>query len=64
MLEKTEYIIALEHASLKKFIRDKIIESLHQLDYKDRLLVFDDIKERFCIWCGRADPRCPCMNDD
>lgn len=45
-----------------------ILEMLETLDWQERELLFDKLKEVYCIHCGVKQPekgqRCQCWNDE
>lgn len=44
----------------------KLIEELNELTDQQRIELFELLRDRFCIYCGRQmiTNRCQCWNDD
>lgn len=45
-------------------ITKQVIKWLKDLGEDGRMDVFDKIARHFCMYCGRDDPDCQCMNDE
>lgn len=47
-------------------IKKRILGLLNhpELVDNDREILFDAIKEKYCIHCGKEDPACQCWADD
>ena len=44
-------------------ITEWLVEKLREMSCEERVEVFADIEQNFCIYCGTDEPLCHCQKD-